>query len=460
MALQASKLVLTGKATLDWLIHLIVTRFKQLKPSQESADYKVWRDQFLWKRLGLCLWVAIPLWCCATVTDLYFRFDFKGLAELPPEMVSVATKALNSSLLHDVAVAPLLLTLLILHRTSLGYRYASVLFLVFSWCATLLQEVFATFHGFALGNNDMWRLAFMAQATLIPVRWGLHLISQLGVLVYYVGVNSALGLPQLEGHPLVSIGWLLMIFWFCVICNLGVYLYERLQRAEFESRRELRVFLHAISHDLRTPLMGNAIVLQNLLKKSDSQVSVSAKVLERLLEGNSRQINLLDSLQEAYNLEVRGVALQCESLQLSTVVTAVLCDMEPLLKQNRVIVENLVQADLPRVNADAVHLGRVLSNLINNALKHNPYGITLTVDAYIKGEKMLCRVQDNGVGMSKQQCRRVFELYTRGEKARFMPGLGIGLYVCRQIITAHGGQMGVTSLVGTGSTFWFTLPLN
>ncbi|MUG95088.1 hypothetical protein F7734_23075 [Scytonema sp. UIC 10036] len=97
--------------------------------------------------------------------------------------------------------------------------------------------------------------------------------------------------------------------------------------------------------------------------------------------------------------------------------------------------------------------------MISNALKHNPHEITLTVDASVKGKKILCCVQDNGVGMSKQQCNRLFELYARGENARFMPGLGIGLYVCRQIITAHGGKIWVKSKLGVGSTFWFTLPI-
>jgi signal transduction histidine kinase len=272
-------------------------------------------------------------------------------------------------------------------------------------------------------------------------------------------IHSILRLPPMYGSQLVHIGWVSVIFWFCLICNLGVYLYERLQRSEFESRRELRVFLHAISHDLRTPLMGNAIVLKNLLKKSQEQVTISANMLERLLDGNSRQISLLNSLQEAYSLEVRGVLLHCEPVQLSTVVKSVLDDMEPLIQQNRVLVNNLVQSDLPLVSADSTQLVRVFGNLISNALKHNPYGIILTLDACTQGKNMLCHVQDNGVGMSKQQCTRVFEMYSRGDKARFMPGLGIGLYVCQQIIAAHGGQIGVTSQPGAGSTFWFTLPL-
>jgi signal transduction histidine kinase len=68
-------------------------------------------------------------------------------------------------------------------------------------------------------------------------------------------------------------------------------------------------------------------------------------------------------------------------------------------------------------------------------------------------------VQDNGVGMSQAECDRVFDLYARGAQAKRTVGLGLGLYLCRQIIEAHGGEIGVTSSSGAGATFWFTLPI-
>lgn len=449
-----SRIISTFKANSS--IRHLLTKFLSLI-FKESAEYKQKRNEFMWRRLGFCLWGAIPLWLCGTVTDFYYWFYVvPQTADVPQALKPLAMKWLSASLIHDVALAPILITLLIFHRTKKSDRKLALIFLCFSWCATLLPEIIATGNGFAMGNSDLWRFVFLIQATLIPVRWHLHLVSQLGVILYYVGVNSALGLQPIEGHQLVSFGWFLMMFWFCLVCNVGVYMYDRLQRAEFESRRELRVFLHAITHDLRAPLMGTAIVLQNLLKKSDSQVSVRRSVIESLLEGNSRQINLINALQAAYTYETHKVKLDCEPLQLATVVASVLTDLEPLLKQNKVILENFVSADLPPVKADAIQLQRVFSNLISNALKHNPHGITLTLNA-IKGKKMLCYVQDNGVGMSKKQCERIFELYTRGENARLMPGLGLGLYVCRQIITAHGGKIGVQSQPGIGSTFWFTL---
>ncbi|MBD2431747.1 MULTISPECIES: sensor histidine kinase [Fischerella] len=441
-----------GKASLNRLVHQIQTKFEQLQPSLESADYKAWRDQFLWRRLSSCLWVAFAVLFCSIALDIYRVFYIQDWEPFPKQFKHLLV-------IENAVIVLLLFICWILHRTKFGHRYPGVLFLCISFSISLVLQIFATFSGFARPDVGNWILLFMVQATLIPVRPLLHLVSHLGPLVYYVGVNSLLGLTTSKGYPLFTVEFFLVMFWVCFTCDLAVYLYERWQRAEFESRRELQVFLHAISHDLRTPLMGTSIVLQNLLKKSESQLTINRSVLERLLEGNSRQISLINSLQEAYSLEVRGVELHCQPLQLSTVVNSVLCDLEPLATQNRVLVKNQVNNNLPLVNADAIQLRRVFSNLIGNALKHNPHEITLTLDAIAQEKKILCRVQDNGVGMSKKQCVRVFELYTRGEKARFMPGLGLGLYVCKQIITAHGGKIGVTSHIGAGTTFWFTLPL-
>ncbi|WP_407897534.1 sensor histidine kinase [Scytonema sp. NUACC26] len=441
-----------SKIFFNWQICQSGIIFERLKPTPELADYKMWRNEFLWRRLRVCLWVGFAIVFSSLILNTYQIF-YLNQEDIFPK----GSKYLI--LIEDLSQVLLFVTFFIVHKTQWGRRYPFMLWLFVSWACTLFPQILATLNGFARLDLAIWGLVFLAQATLLPVCWQMHLISQLTVFIYYLGVNSVLGLKVGTGYSLFNEGLTIYTFWLCFICNFGVYLYERLQRAEFESRRELRVFLHAISHDLRTPLMGTAIVLQNLLKKSESSVNVDSKVLQRLLEGNSRQINLINSLQEAYSLEVRGVQLHCQPVQLSTVVASVLHDLESLLQQNRVTVNNFVQVDLPFVNADAIKLGRVFSNLISNALKHNPHEITLTIDASVKGKKILCCVQDNGVGMSKQQCNRLFELYARGENARFMPGLGIGLYVCRQIITAHGGKIGVKSKLGVGSTFWFTLPI-
>jgi signal transduction histidine kinase len=130
-----------------------------------------------------------------------------------------------------------------------------------------------------------------------------------------------------------------------------------------------------------------------------------------------------------------------------------------MLAENRATLTNLVSEDLPIVNVDATQLGRVFSNLIANALKHNPPGLSITLNATVEGQMIRCSVEDNGIGMSQAVSEHLFDLYARGTQARHSLGLGLGLYLCRQIIKAHGGDIDVVTSPGAGATFWFTLPI-
>ncbi|OKH29585.1 PAS domain-containing sensor histidine kinase [Nostoc calcicola FACHB-389] len=251
-----------------------------------------------------------------------------------------------------------------------------------------------------------------------------------------------------------------------------------------QTEEELRVFFHAVSHDLRNPVLGTLMVLKNLLNSdgigdkqgiggefspllpaprpsasSHSSIPMPRSILERMIQSSDRQLNLINSLMEAHVSELQGIVLQLQAVQLLSIVEAAIADLEPLLVQNQATLTNLVTADLPLVNADPTQLWRVFSNLIVNGLKHNPPGLLLTINATPKDDKIYCTVSDNGVGITQQQSDRLFELYFRGSNIRNSVGLGLGLYLCKQIINAHGGEIGINSSPQAGATFWFTLPM-
>jgi PAS domain S-box-containing protein len=218
-------------------------------------------------------------------------------------------------------------------------------------------------------------------------------------------------------------------------------------------------FLNAVSHDLRTPIMGMMMVLKNLQHKPGDTVVLKRSILERMVQSSDRQLSMINSLLEAHSSETWGINLHCEQLNLGSLVRVIIDDMEPLLLENQATLLNQVSAAFPLVTADPTMLRRVFENLLTNALKHNPPGLHLTLEAAIVGDMIRCSVQDNGVGLAPDECDSLFDRYTRGTRARRSTGIGLGLYLCRQIITAHGGQIGAISSPGQGATFWFTLPL-
>jgi signal transduction histidine kinase len=422
-----------------------------------SADYEVWRQRFLWNRLGLCIQLTFAILLTFTARDLYdLLFPIKDLENLPYKNLWLPT---------DAWMCGLLIGFFLLHRLPFAQRYSALLFLGVSWSVTLIPQIIASLHGFPLRDTLAWSLTFVAQAVLIPVRWEIHLTSQLGLFAYFYGVNSLLGLtefPAMPGRPPKSIfvlTTLMYLFWLCFICNLGVYLYERLQKAEFESRKQTQLFLHAVSHDLRNPVTGTILVLKNLLKKGGNEITVSRSVVERMIESSDRQLQLINSLLEVHSSDVRGIEIHPQPTDLSVLVDSVIADLEPLLHNNQATILARVSPELPLVNIDKTQIWRVFCNLIANALHHNPPGTQITIAAFPEAEMVRCQVQDDGIGMNQIECDRIFDLYTRGTQAKRTVGLGLGLYLCRQIIIAHGGEIGVTSSLNQGATFWFTVPI-
>ncbi|BAY20695.1 multi-sensor signal transduction histidine kinase [Calothrix sp. NIES-2100] len=216
-------------------------------------------------------------------------------------------------------------------------------------------------------------------------------------------------------------------------------------------------FLHAVSHDLRTPITGTLMLLKHWQQSPIENISLPRHILDRMIESGERQLYLINSLLETHVSESQGITLHYEPVKIAELVNSIAEDLESLLIKNQASITNLVLSNLPLVNADTLQLRRVFENLISNALNHNPPGLEITLKANVEGEMICCLVQDNGVGMSEAQGAQIFERYARGDRARSL-GIGLGLYLCRQIITAHGGEIGVQSSPGQGATFWFTLP--
>jgi two-component system sensor histidine kinase/response regulator len=236
------------------------------------------------------------------------------------------------------------------------------------------------------------------------------------------------------------------------------------QRAE----ESLTVFVHAISHDLRNPVMGLLMVLEHLSKTEtnpEAPILLPRNTLERMRQSGDRQLALINSLLESHVNDVHGLIIYPQPMAIAEILKGAIADLQPLLDKEETEIDLQIASDLPSILADPTHICRVFQNLIANAIKHNPPNLKLIISAQLNAEKMLvCEVIDNGVGMTLDQCEHLFELYAQGRTQnqlnRRSLSLGLGLYICRQIIQAHGGAIGVTGEPNIGSRFWFTLPID
>ncbi|MEH1867510.1 MAG: PAS domain S-box protein [Nostoc sp.] len=261
---------------------------------------------------------------------------------------------------------------------------------------------------------------------------------------------------------------------------------------EFEKLDRIKdVVLHTVAHDLRTSVMGNLMVLKNLLNQkvgsgevgeqgsreqgenpsplppapcpsaSSAQfpIPVSRSIIERMIQGNDRQLAMINSLLEINSCEQQGIEIKHEPVQLSTVLGGTVTHLEPVLTQNQATLKNLVPADLPLVMADGTLLQKVLVTLITHSLQNNPPGLNFILSASIEEGMIRTQIQDDGVVMSKLECDRLFDLHVRDPQDCCSTSIGLKMYLCRKVIKAHGGKIGVISNRKRGLTFWFTLPL-
>ncbi len=234
-----------------------------------------------------------------------------------------------------------------------------------------------------------------------------------------------------------------------------------------KTEQTLRIYLHAVSHDLRNPVLGFSMILRNFLQQKKESIEISRKVLEQMSKSCDRQLNLINSLVESQQFEMGGINLNLKPLNLGKLSEQLAREWQPMLAEKQALLSLDMPQDLPLVNADSDRLWRVLENLMANALKHNEPGVQLTLKIDIIGQekedlapqKIRCSLEDNGVGINPELAGTLFERYQRGEGAKKTLGLGLGLYLCRKIIEAHGGKIGVVTEPGQGAKFWFTLPI-
>lgn len=241
------------------------------------------------------------------------------------------------------------------------------------------------------------------------------------------------------------------------ICRQKKQLQNEIKERQ-KTEETLEIYLHAVSHDLRNPVIGMSMILNNLIKNSQGETKeVSRKILQQMASSCDRQLTLIDSLVETRQNDLWGVSLELKPLSLYEIGQQIGQEWELRLKENQATLINNFSPDLPLVNADAHHLWRVFENLLANALKHNPQGIIITFSARLEGNYLRCSIADNGVGISETQRKQLFDRYQRGNNNNQI-SLGLGLYLCRQIIHAHGGEIGIMNNDEKGSQFWFTLP--
>jgi signal transduction histidine kinase len=213
-------------------------------------------------------------------------------------------------------------------------------------------------------------------------------------------------------------------------------------------------------HDLQTPLTSIRAILEAV---ADGVVEDPA-TLQRYLQTAQRNIRdlsvLIDDLFEVAQMQGGSLRLHLEATSLNDLISDTVESFSGAIASRSIHLAGNVAAGVDPVVLDPARIGRVLSNLLSNALRHTPDGGRITIEAAGDSAEVRISVRDTGEGIAPEDLPHVFESFYRGEKSRGRAsgGSGLGLAIARGFVEAHGGTIAAESTPGQGCTVSFTLP--
>ena len=221
-------------------------------------------------------------------------------------------------------------------------------------------------------------------------------------------------------------------------------------------------FVSLSAHQLRTPLAAIKWTLKLFLEGDLGQLTKEQKeFLEKTYKSNERMISLINDLLNVTRIEEGRYVYQSLFHDIGEVTKSVIDLFKEEVKQKNIKIEFKEPTDLPKILMDQEKIKLVIENFIDNAIKYTFPGGKVTVSINRGTNEIEVRVQDTGVGIPREQQSRVFSRFFRGSNVVRLDteGSGLGLFLAKNIVEAHGGKIGFESESGKGSTFFFTIPL-
>jgi signal transduction histidine kinase len=244
-------------------------------------------------------------------------------------------------------------------------------------------------------------------------------------------------------------------------------------RELWDSNRELRrkteeiqYFYHTLSHELKTPLTSVSEFISIVAEGLAGELNPSqAEYLAIARQNCAYLATYINDLLDATRLETGKMSLHLNPVSLIALIRRVIATMQPEASRKSIVLREEFGTDQAEVLIDQCRIVQVLTNLYNNALKFTPEGGTVVARTYRdrqRPEWLEISVTDTGCGIAQQQIGLLFQRYYQTDQPNSgnPQGVGLGLYLCRELVQLHGGDIRVESQPGKGSTFTFSLPAN
>jgi two-component system, cell cycle sensor histidine kinase PleC len=237
-----------------------------------------------------------------------------------------------------------------------------------------------------------------------------------------------------------------------------------LKKAHEELRevdRRRSEFIATVSHELRTPLQSIMGFTKLMVQDKVPDPMTQTRFLDTIDRESERLAGLIGDLLDASRLEAGKFVLKRQRLSLRDTIRSAIYELCNLITEKAILIVDNIPEGLPEIEADENRIKEVMLNLVSNAIKFSSEGGKITVNAQATHNEILVQIIDQGIGIPAEALPNLFQKFYQinGSDTRIRGGLGLGLYITKQIVEAHGGQIRVESKLNQGSTFSFTLPL-
>jgi signal transduction histidine kinase len=227
------------------------------------------------------------------------------------------------------------------------------------------------------------------------------------------------------------------------------------------SNGELEPFeaISLVAHELKNPLASIRGYTELLLAGSVGEINPNqTKFLNTILANIYRMSELLGDLNDTARIDSGSERLEMTTIAPMEVIDQVVDSLLPQLEEKGLLLCTDIPEDLPTILVDRSRTVQILTNLVGNAAKYTLPGGKITVIVQPQADKVQFAIQDNGIGIKKEDQEYIFQRYYRTEDvhARDIPGTGLGLYICKKLVEMQGGEIWFESEYGKGTTFYFT----
>lgn len=227
-----------------------------------------------------------------------------------------------------------------------------------------------------------------------------------------------------------------------------------------ESQKQREKFVATLTHDLKTPIKAEFRIFELLLAERFGPITEDQQsVIHEMLRSNRFMYQMVDNLLTAFKFEGGHLVLRMEMTDINELVASIVnLDLRGLAQDRQQELTLELAPDLPNIPADALEVKRVIYNLVQNAINYTPKGGSIKIRSWFADHSVWIAVEDTGPGIDETIQKTLFEPYASMAKRYRHIGTGLGLYIAKQIIEAHQGELIVESQRGEGSKFTFNLP--